>query len=564
MNKIKSIFNKIWKNKFLPYIIIIMLGILICMPLFRMTLNKYNEFRIHIGRVVSIREVLKDGIFPPYISYKHMNNFGYALNIFYGVLTTYIPILISLITGSCILALKLFTILVVILSGITMYKFAYEITNRKLPSLITALVYMAAPYKFCDIYSRNAVGEYTAFVFIPMVFQGIYQLLNDNKKGNYYLVIGASLLVLSHTITTIYTVIFAILFLLFNFKKLKNKTVWKYFIIDGLLIIILTAFYMVPILEHKMAAKYVIYDEDRMGTSGVYVYTDENTNNPLQWFMLETRTGLNFSFGVVITILIISTIFTYKHLDKKLKDIYGTCWILSIISLIMCTKIFPWMIMPQFLTIIQFAWRINGFFILFISIVCGINAWILTEKVLKNDYAIPIFIIITIFIMSGISGFNYATKNYSRESEDKFEEKIIDASSIGPFNINRDYMPLRALDNIQYLQQRKNISILMDGNAIIENESKNKLHDEFEVSKVNNAKIELPYLYYCGYTVKLNGKEIKNHESKNGFVEVEINENGKIEVDYTGTKIEKAGMIISALGLIGCMGYLLANKKKAT
>ena len=78
----------------------------------------------------------------------------------------------------------------------------------------------------------------------------------------------------------------------------------------------------------------------------------------------------------------------------------------------------------------------------------------------------------------------------------KFEEKIIDASSRGPFNINRDYMPLRALDNIQYLQQRKNISILMDGNAIIENESKNKLHDEFEVSKVNNAKIELPYLYY--------------------------------------------------------------------
>ena len=104
----------------------------------------------------------------------------------------------------------------------------------------------------------------------------------------------------------------------------------------------------------------------------------------------------------------------------------------------------------------------------------------------------------------------------------------------------------------------------MDGNAIIENESKNKLHDEFEVSKVNNAKIELPYLYYCGYTVKLNGKEIKNHESKNGFVEIEINESGKIEVDYTGTKIEKAGMIISALGLIGCMGYLLVNKKKAT
>lgn len=30
-----------------------------------MNLNSLNEFRIHIGRVISIKEVMKDGVFPP-------------------------------------------------------------------------------------------------------------------------------------------------------------------------------------------------------------------------------------------------------------------------------------------------------------------------------------------------------------------------------------------------------------------------------------------------------------------------------------------------------------------
>ena len=137
-----------------------------------------------------------------------MLGFGYALNIFYGVLTTYIPILISLITGSGILALKIFTLITVILSGITMYDFVLELVedtnlklnpkekiiacnNLKIIALLASLIYIAAPYKLTDIYARTAVGEYTAFIFIPLVFRGLYKLINDKKKANLYIIIGA-------------------------------------------------------------------------------------------------------------------------------------------------------------------------------------------------------------------------------------------------------------------------------------------------------------------------------------------------------------------------------------
>lgn len=210
MKLVKDIIN----NKFFPYIIITILSIIICIPLFAMNMSEYNEARIHIGRIVSVKQIILDGVFPNFISGKHMMGFGYALNIFYGVLTTYIPVLISFIIGSGILALKIFTVITVAISGITMYNFVLELamdseklkskdTNKqektnteqfniaKLIALLASLIYIAAPYKLTDIYARTAVGEYTAFIFIPLVFRGLYKLINDKEKANRYIIIGA-------------------------------------------------------------------------------------------------------------------------------------------------------------------------------------------------------------------------------------------------------------------------------------------------------------------------------------------------------------------------------------
>lgn len=551
------------KNKnYIAYTLIILLGILLCIPLFTMNLNEYNEFRIHIGRVVYVKEILKDGIFPPFISYKNMLTFGYALNIFYGVLTTYIPILISLITGSSIMAIKVFTMLTVILSGITMYAFVKKVTKNGVIALIAGLIYMSAPYKICDIYSRNALGEYTAFIFIPIVFQGIYDILNGDKKGNYFLVIGASLLILSHTITTIYTALLSIIFIAYNFNKTKNSLFWKQIIIDILLILLLTAFYTVPIIEHKIYGDYTIFNQNMMNSSAIDVYNE--TNKITDWFSLETKTGLNYSFGLVIIILLISTIFCFNKVDKKYKDTYTTFLVLAFLSLIMCTKLFPWFIMPSFLTIIQFAWRMNGFFIFFISLVCGINAYILGTTIIKAPKTITTVIIVMIFALAFFDTINYQTlSKYDYNKEKNYEKNMERAESIGPFNINRDYMPAKACSNISYLEKRKNCTYILDGDAEISNEKKYKLTDSFEINNIGKKVVlELPFLYYHGYTTKINGKKIRNYESKNGFLCIEANENGKVEVNYTGTIIEKLAIAVSILTFSGIIIYFYNKNTK--
>lgn len=551
-------FNKIKENKFTPICLIILLGIIICIPFFTLNLIKTSEFLIHIIRSVSVKELISDGVFPPLISYKHMNGLGYGINIFYGVFTTYTPVLISYLTNSISLAIKIFTLFSVIFSGLTMYFFVCNVTKSKTAGVISALIYMSAPYRLTDIYNRAALGEYIAFIFIPIVFNGLYYLINDNKKGNYILILGASFLILTHTITTIYTVMFAIIFLLFNIKKIINATFWKNILIDIVIILMLTAFYTIPIMEHKLETEYTIFQADEMNATSNDVY--ENTNSLLQWLNIsllpKPNNELDFSLGIPVLFLILTTIVTYKKVNTKYKRTYNICLILSIICGIMCTKIFPWNLMPHFLTIIQFATRINGFLIFFISIICGINTYVLAEELIKNRDKYIGAIITLIFICSILNISNKFSKPTGED--ERYEKLLLNATKIGVYNINREYMPEKAYVKRDWIDKRENKTFIISGNATIKDEFKDKLYSKIEIETDETVELELPYLYYLGYTTLLNGEKIDNYESNNGMLAVKFDKSGTLEVKYDGTNLEKLGYIIS---LIGIIVFILVNIK---
>ena len=551
--------EKLKKNKYIPYIIILISSFALLLVFFTMNLSENNEGRIHISRIISIKEVILDKIFPCFISPKHMLGFGYALNIFYGPITTYIPILISFITNNSIVALKIFTFLTVLLSGITMYNFLLKISKRKSVSLLGSLIYMLAPYKITDIYPRNAVGEYTAFIFIPLVFDGLYELIYGNEKKNIWLIVGAVGLILSHTITTIYVAIFSFIYLIVNIKKANIKKITKYIVIDIIIILLLSAFYLIPLLEHKMYGDYTIFDAEEMGATGKYV---QATGLSLKDFLVSQfgSQEVVFSFGIVILFSILITPFCIKK--QKDNETYILFLILAIISLWMCTKAFPWLILPNFLTIVQFAWRLEGFFIFFISYICALNIVTISEMIKDKKHILEILIIICAILCSFFGKTRYyEKKDFSKDKE--YENKTIDIEKIGPYNINREYLPLNADRNISYIQNREDKVYILSGTAVIENEKKENLNMSFNIKDVDNAKLELPYIYYHGYTVKLNNEKIDNFESENGFLAINVNQNGLITVEYTGTVLEKMGFAVSSLTLITLVIYsIIKNRRK--
>jgi len=119
-----------------------------------------------------------------------VNGFGYSWDLFYGQLSTYFIIIISIILGSFNIGFKITMLLIMFLSGFCMYKFVSKLTNNNLTACLAGIIYITSPYFFTDIYIRHAIGECMAFVFIPLVFLGLYNLFNT-EENHYYLILGA-------------------------------------------------------------------------------------------------------------------------------------------------------------------------------------------------------------------------------------------------------------------------------------------------------------------------------------------------------------------------------------
>lgn len=562
--------DKIIRCKYMPYILMILLTAVICIPIFTMNLFLRNEATLHMARIISIDEVLKDGVFPPIIDYKFMNGFGYALNLFYGPLTTYIPIVIYNIFGTAGLSFKVFSILTVIVSFIAMYKCTYSITKRRSISTISALLYISMPYKLSNIYSRNAIGEFTALIFVPIVFEGLYNILNGDKKKSYLLSIGIIGLVLSHTISTIYMALFCLIYLLLNIDKLKNIKVWKIFGINIVISFLVCAFYAIPLLEHMLSADYTIFSPQKMGSTPEAV---QNTGLSLgDLFANEAGDQeIRFSLGFVTIILSILTFFCYKKIKKDYKDTYISFIILSIITLVMSTKLFPWLLMPNFLTVIQFAWRNLGFFAFFASFVLGVNAIVFAEDILKKEVFKDTFIfavIISIFVFSFL-GVLRDWKFDDLSGESLLDKRIKENEKVPVFQVNREYMPLKANNDLDYVQNRENKTYVISGKAEIIEENKEKLSDDIFIENVESkAVLELPYLYYLGYDAEIkyddsNFEKLELTESDKGFLEVEIKQcqKAQIKVRYNGTILEKISYIISAFGLIILIIYIIKERR---
>ena len=386
-------------------------------------------------------------------------------------------------------------------------------------------------------------------------------------------------LVLSHTITTIYVALFAIIYVLLNIKKLKDVEIWKKAIVNIIISFLICAFYAIPLLEHCFGGEYAIFSGEKMGSTGMAVYSSALGLKDL--FANEIgNQEIRFSIGIVTCILTLLTFLCFKKVKKEHDKIYSDFLILAIISLFMCTKLFPWVIMPSFLTVIQFAWRNLGFFAFFISLVCGINAVVFAENIIKEKVWKETFlfgIILSIFVFAFLGVFrDFRFDDISKESD--LDRKVRERETIGAFQVNREYMPLKALNNIKYVMERENKTYVLEGSADIVSEQKVKLEDSITLNNVTDGTVlELPYLYYLCYDANISydgGEEedIEITESENGFLSVKLknSDTANLTIRYTGTVLEKISYIISGLGIILCIIYIFregkinGRKKEAT
>lgn len=560
----KKFFDDLKNDKIIHYILIFLAAAIAGIPLINLRIYGTDDGFIHILRIMGVDEILKNGTFPPYICSRYCDGFGYAINLFYPPLVTYGPLLFKMFTGHYYDCLKIYSFFTIFISGITMYKFVYEITKKREISVISAIIYIFIPYRLESIYNRFAIGEFSTFMFLPLLFLGLYNLLNGDGKKHYYIAISASLLMLTHTITTFHAALFSLLYILLNIKKI-NKTIIKKLAINLVFVLLITAFFSIPLIEHKLAGDYIVLDSVKMHSTPEEVY---GKTIPLKYLFtgIMEKYDMNFQLGVPLIILILLGIPVLKKINKDYKNEYLIMLLIAVLSLLMTTKYFLWLYIPQFFVRLQFAWRMLTFFEFAISIVTAINLYTLIELLPKQNFknwALLISIILIIISMAKIN-YDYKYEKPKTLSDESYEQDRMNQETISYMQINREYLPNNT-KNSDISKRDKGI-IIVEGSADIIEENKEELTLSAKVTNIEkDTTLELPYLYYLGYEVKINGNKINYFESNNGFIAIKIDEDmsqADVTVSYTGTTLEKVSYVISLLAFIGFIGYLIKEKRK--
>lgn len=565
---------KEWLKKNKEYIIIIFVALLVCSPLTVDGWISSDDGYSHLSRLYNTIQGLKDGQFPPVIVSNFCKGFGYSWNLFYPPLSTYIGTMFRIIVPTYVDAMKLTIVFSIIMCGCTMYQLIKKVTKNSNTALITSIIYMTSNYLITDIYSRMAIGEIMAFIFFPVLFNGLYGIFYENGKKNYLLTIGAVGIILSHNISTLMAVVLSAIFVLVNFKKLYNKDtrkqVWKNIIINAIFIVLIVLFFYIPFLQHEMATEYVVMQENAMATKefvsnhAIYVY-----QLVFGKFQKGASYALNdgignemfLSLGLPIIISVLFTPMIIKKVKKEKKHLYIMTLAIGIITALMSTVLFPWDKMPSIVLIIQFPWRLLMISTFLLSIIAGVNI----GKFFENFKIENIFIITLIIMIYSGQYISYVV-NFDINFDESYLGETVEIEELSGGNkycSSFEYLPSKA--KTEYTQKRIDGVIILSGDTKITNQNKENNNMTFNIDETTQeTNLELPYIYYLGYNITLNDKKLSYQESEYGFISVTIpeGEKGIVEVTYEGTTLSKISFIISIISSLIFIGYIIIENKK--
>lgn len=555
----KQNIKKYIKEYYKYYFLIIIIALIVCSGLLMNGIPNGHDLHAHMARAVGMSKEIAEGQFPPLVVSNLANGFGYAWNLFYPPLAPYLMAIIQIFVFSYVNALKLLLILSFIVAGISMFKLVEEITSNKNTSLLASIIYICSPYILTDMYIRMSVGEILGYAFLPILFIGIYNLFEKDGNKHILITVGAVSILLSHNISAVFAVLLSGIYVIFNLNKL-NKNILKKIGINVVFIILIVLFFYLPFLEGKSFTDYKVFTgmsstEELKSHSinisqllfGKMQYGNsekiENTN-------LNIENDMCMQIGLFIVIPVLFTPFVYKDIKKENRKNYILTIVTGLLFTFAVTPLFPYEIMPEQVSVIQFPWRLLLIVTFLWSIIAAVNIQKLFKKIEMKE-----IMVMTIFILTYIAPLIFANTYYEGLTDDKYTQidKFSETTTYSDGCAWLEYLPKKAFDNYDYLRNRNQEVAIIEGDIDITKQEKqgSSMIIEYE-NHSENSKIELPYLYYPGYEIKINGQNSDYYESEMGFIELAISENtnGEITVKYTGTRLARITWIVSLIFLI--------------
>ena len=364
--------NGFWKSeKGISVLTVVAVALLSSIPLaFKMGLL-FDDGIFLYGKINGIADGIIDGQFPVRIHPNTLQGFGYALSYFYPEAFLYPFAILRLIGYSlrfCVYALIFCINLATVAVSFLCVKRVIKVDSVAIKYFVSAtcaFLYTFNPYRLIDIYSRGAIAEALAIIFLPLIVTGVYVIIVENGSIS-WLVAGAFGLVNSHVLSCEMVAFFAVLLCVICFRKVfKKECLLKLLSACGITAL-LSAYYIIPFLHMSSTDSYKVYAENAYDTSnnmlsikdivGITVSTVGKVNN-------GTFFDVRYTLGIAIVVLSI-LLFIWTVVNRKNGGFGTICFAFGVIALWLSSSLFPWKeiesmggIFRTVFCMVQFPWR---------------------------------------------------------------------------------------------------------------------------------------------------------------------------------------------------------------
>lgn len=534
-------------------VILIILAILPVLSLFHLGFPLTHDGQDHVVRIANFYQNLTDGNLIPRWAPNLNWGYGHPILEFLYPLPSYIASFFHAIGFPLVDSVKIVFALGVFLSLVFMYLWLSQFLGTY-PSLLGAVLYTYAPYRFIDLYVRGDIGEHLAFAFVPLVLFSIYRIY---KKQSYkFLALGAislAFLILAHNAIALMFVPFIFFYGLYLAYISRDR---KPYLINLIFLIILgfglSAFFWVPgLLEGKYTLRNIV-------TKGSYVnrFVDFKALVYGSWNYGQTG-QFTQQLGIVQWLgLILSPGALYIFFRKKDKNylLVGVTFLYTVLAIFMMLPVsdFLWtrlIILQNF----QFPWRFLGITVFSTSL---LGAFVFGFIPRKFQAAAVVILLILILLFSKDY---FVPKGYLDKPESFYT---------GVYNGTTDTGESAPVWSVRFMEKRPNAHLeVVDGNAKINETYRNSTTHRYKVNVFKDTLFKENTLYFPGWEIKANGLPL-NLEFQNmnyrGVMLFHLTKGEYVlEVRYRETKLREISDYISAISilvLIGFVGFRFVKK----
>lgn len=545
-----------------------------CYPLYLDYLVVGHDIPFHLLRIEGIADGISSGVFPVKIHPLWARDYGYAVGTLYGDILLYFPALLRLSGFSVQAAYQLFIAAINLGTLVISYFCFKKMFHSRKTGLLGSAVYTLSFYRLSDVYTRGAVGECTAMMFLPVVLTGFYLIFSDSRKENWWkhgalTALGLTGLVQTHTLSCEMAAFCIILACLFLIRKIFRKYTLFALLCGAGMTVLFNLGFLVPFCEYYFFGDLHINSPDWSGNNG---YFQQGGLFPVQLFSLfqnsnggawSTTAGVasEATYGLGIFFFFAIGLFIYllaaHHAECRSSRNFKAACVCSALGCLlsaMTTCYFPWDAIAAWgsfaqtlIFSMQFPWRLLAFATVLLTFTACFSVSLLFQVHSRPSASLctaGILLLMTVNIGAYMYDLVYTTTTY----------RVYDTSELNTMALySYDYLPA---DTDPALLEGD--LIRSKGEIDVEAFRKHGTSLSCRVTAYEDSTVDFPLIYYNHYVCQnlYNGEYLQVSAGYNNMVRVSFpaGYDGMITVSFREPWYWRLSEIVS---LISGVGFLI-------